>query len=82
MNQFRFRDLVPTDELQQAGCSMTNRDFNGVRITRLHSEAICAEVGERLRAALPANPDRLSPDLLRLTKRLDGVEVGDTPSRN
>jgi hypothetical protein len=55
---------------------MTSQDRNGVQITHVHSEAICTEVGERLRGALPAKPARLPPDLLRLTKRLDSV--GDT----
>ena len=61
---------------------MTSQDRNGVQITHVHSEAICTEVGERLRGALPAKPARLPPDLLRLTKRLDSVERGDTPTRN
>jgi hypothetical protein len=61
---------------------MTRQNPNRVEITRVHSEAICTEVGERLRGALPANPARLPPDLLRLTKRLDSVERGDAPFKN
>jgi hypothetical protein len=58
---------------------MTSQDLNRVQITRDHSEEICTEVAERLRAALTADPAQLPSDLLRLTKRLDSAERTDTP---
>jgi hypothetical protein len=58
---------------------MTSQDTKGVEISHIDSEAICTEVGERLRQALPADPTRLPPDILSLTKRLDGVGRGATP---
>jgi hypothetical protein len=61
---------------------MTSQDHTGVHISGVDSEAICTEVAERLRPALPANPARLPPDLLRLIKRLDSVERGDIPLKN
>ena len=82
MNQFRFCDLVPARRIATNGPLMTSQDSNGVHISRVHSEAICTEVAERLRPALPANPARLPPDLLRLIKRLDSVERGDIPLKN
>jgi hypothetical protein len=53
-----------------------------VQITHVHSEAICTEVGERLRGALPAKPARLPPYLLKLTKRLNSAESGHGPFKN
>jgi hypothetical protein len=82
MNQSRFCDLVPAGELQQLEPFMTRQNPNRVEFTHVHSEAICSEVGERLRSALPAEPARLPPDLLRLTKQLDSVTGGDPPFRN
>jgi hypothetical protein len=58
---------------------MTRQNPKRVEITHVHSEAICTEVGERLRGALPAEPARLPPDLLRLTKRLDSATHAVTP---
>lgn len=57
---------------------MSHQDQNGVEITRTHSEAICTEVGERLRAILRPPTARLPPDLLKLTKRLESFERGDS----
>lgn len=60
---------------------MTSQDLNSVQIDHAHSGAICTEIGERLRATLPGDPEQLPTHLLSLTKRLDGVECGDLPSR-
>ena len=57
---------------------MTSQDPNGVQIDRVHSGAICTEIGERLRAMLTGNP----PHLLSLTDRLDGVKCGDVAFKN
>jgi len=54
---------------------MTSRNPSGVQINRVHSGAICTEIGERLRATLIGNPTCLLPHLLRLTELLDSVEV-------
>jgi hypothetical protein len=53
---------------------MTNQKPQGVQINRVHSGAICAEIGDRLRDAMPAVPTRLPPRLLDLTARLDRIE--------
>jgi hypothetical protein len=56
---------------------MTSRNPNGVQIDRADSGAIRTEIGERLRAALKANPNQLPPYLASLTERFDGVEGDD-----
>ena len=61
---------------------MTNQDQNGVHINRVHSGAICTEIGERLHAALAGNPNRLPPHLLGLTELLDRGASGDGPLKN
>jgi hypothetical protein len=81
MNQFPFWDLVPARRVATNG-PLHNQPGSYRQISRVHSEAICTEVAERLRPALPANPARLPPDLLRLIKRLDSVERGDIPLKN
>jgi hypothetical protein len=55
---------------------MTNQKPHGVQINRVHSGAICAEIGDRLRDAMRAAPTRLPPHLLGLTVRLDRTERG------
>jgi hypothetical protein len=55
---------------------MTNQKPHGVQINRVHSGAICAEIGDRLRDAMAAAPTRLPPHLLDLTARLDRIERG------
>jgi hypothetical protein len=55
---------------------MTKQKPHGVQINRVHSGAICAEIGDRLRDAMPAAPIRLPPHLLGLTARLDRIERG------
>ena len=56
---------------------MTSQDPHGVQINRVHSGAICTEIGERLRTSLAGKPTRLPPDLLALTALLDSAERGD-----
>jgi hypothetical protein len=56
---------------------MTSQVPNGVQIDRLHSSAICTEIGERLRAALAADPNQLPPHLLGLSEQLDSGASGD-----
>jgi hypothetical protein len=50
---------------------------NGVQINQTHSGAICKEIGERLRATLTANPDRLPPRIVGLMERFDSVDRGN-----
>jgi len=59
-----------------------SQDPNGLQIHRVHSGAICTEIGERLRVTLTGNPTRLPPRLLSLTKLLDSVECGDVAFNN
>jgi hypothetical protein len=66
--------------LQQKASFMTSENPNDVQIDRVDSGAICTEIGERLRAALTANPNQLPPYLVSLTERLDGVESGGVAS--
>jgi hypothetical protein len=61
---------------------MTSQDSNDVRRNRVHSRAICTEVGEGPRATLTENPNRLPPYLLSLTKLLDSAERGDVALKN
>jgi len=73
MNQCTFPALVRQVQLQPA-TFMTNQKPHGVHINRVHSGAICAEIGERLHDAIPAAPTRLPPHLLDLTTRLDRIQ--------
>ena len=43
---------------------------NDVKIDRVHSDAICEEIGERLSAALAPPPNELPPRLLTLMDNL------------
>jgi len=61
---------------------MTSQDPNGVQINRVHSGAICTEIGERLSAALAGNPNQLPPNLLGLTELLDSGASGDVALKN
>ena len=56
---------------------MMSQDPDCVQIDRIHTGAICNEIGERLRATLTGNPDRLPPHILGLTERFDSVERGN-----
>lgn len=58
---------------------MTN-PTDGVQIHRVHADAICAEIGERLRFTPIGKPGRFPMDLLRLIERLEKVELGAAPS--
>lgn len=64
------------------GPFMTSQDPNGVQIDRVHSGAICTEVGERLLAALARNPGQMPPRLLRLADLLDSGASSDMAARN
>jgi hypothetical protein len=59
---------------------MTSQDPNGVQIDRVHSGAICTEIGERLRATPTGNPIQLPTRLLTLTELLDDIERSDVAS--
>jgi len=54
---------------------MTSQNSNIVQINRVHSGAICTEIGERLRATLTGIPT--PPPLFRETELLDNAERGD-----
>ena len=54
-----------------------SQDPNGIQIDRIHTGAICKEIGERLRGALRGNPNRLPLHILGLTERFDSVERGN-----
>ena len=58
---------------------MINRYPNSVKINRVHSAAICSEIGERLGVALIAPSTRLPA---RLTELLDIVERNDVSYRS
>lgn len=49
-------------------------DRTDLKINRVHSFAICDEIGERLRTTPTGKPARLPTQLLRLVRRLDKVE--------
>jgi hypothetical protein len=57
---------------------MINRYPSSVKINRVHSAAICFEIGERLADALIAPSSRFPP---RLTELLDIIERNDVSSR-
>lgn len=61
---------------------MTSQNPNGVQIDRVHSGAICTEIGERLRIAMAGTPNPLPSRLLRLLERFDNVERGDVAFKN
>jgi hypothetical protein len=61
---------------------MTSQDPCGIQINRVHSGAICMEIGERLRLTLTGNPTRVPPHLLSLTELLDDVEYGAVTFRS
>jgi hypothetical protein len=56
---------------------MASQDPSGIQIDRVHSGAICIEIGERLRAALAGNPNQLPPHLIGLTELLACGASGD-----
>jgi hypothetical protein len=59
---------------------MTGEGRNGVQINRVHTGAICAEIGERLQITLKGGPTRLPSHLKSLTDLLDSAESRDAPS--
>ena len=65
--------------MQQAEHAMINRYPNSVKINRVHSAAICSEIGERLGDALIAPSTRFPP---RLTELLDIIERNDVSYRS
>jgi hypothetical protein len=52
-----------------------------VQINRIHSGAICKEIGERLSAALGPQSGELSPRLLALIKELAKVDPREAPRK-
>ena len=54
---------------------------NDVQITRVHSGAVCEEIGERLSAALGPQSNELSPRLLALIKELGKVDPREAPRK-
>jgi hypothetical protein len=62
---------------------MTSHVPNGVKINRIHTGAICEEIGERLRASPAGRPNRLPArivnltELLGLMERFESVECGN-----
>ena len=78
MNQCPFWELVQQGELHQAEHVMINQYPNSVEIDRVHSAAICLEIGERLHSALTATSTRLPP---RLTELLDIIAFNDVSFR-
>jgi hypothetical protein len=70
MNQTPLRGLGPATD----GLFMMNQYPNGVQIDQTHSGAICQEIGEKLRASLTANPNRLPPRIVDLMERFDSVD--------
>lgn len=61
---------------------MTSQDPYGVQINRVHSDAICTEIGERLCATLAGSPTKFQPRLLSLAKMLDTAVHGDVVFNN
>jgi hypothetical protein len=55
------------------------RDLARIQISKEHSSAICAEIGDRLRIVLSKLPP-VSPDLARLMARLSELDEHDSPS--
>ena len=53
---------------------MTSQVPNGVKINRIHTGAICEEIGERLRASPAAKPNRLPAHIASLTELLSLME--------
>jgi hypothetical protein len=52
-----------------------------VQIDRIHSGAVCKEIGERLSAALGPRSNELPPRLLALVKQIAEDEPHDEPSK-
>jgi hypothetical protein len=52
-----------------------------VQINRIHSGAICDEIGERLSAALGPQPNELPARLLALIDELVKVEPSEVPPK-
>ena len=51
-----------------------------VQINRIHSGAVCQEIGERLSVELGPQSNELPPRLLALTEQLAKVEPREVPS--
>lgn len=51
-----------------------------VELNRIHSNAICHEIGERLAAAQGPQPNELPPRLVALIDELAKVEPREVPS--
>jgi len=60
---------------------MMGQDPGGVQIDRIHTGAICEEIGERLRVTLTGSPKQLPPHIRGLTERFDSVGRGNAAFR-
>jgi hypothetical protein len=60
---------------------MTSQRPSRIEIDRVHTGAICAEIGERLRAALPCDPARLPPPPVRLMELVDSIGYREAPPK-
>lgn len=60
---------------------MMSQDPGGVRIDRIHTGAICQEIGERLRVTLTGNPKQVPRHILGLTERFDSIDRGNAAFR-
>ena len=76
----RLPGVGPAVELQMA-TFMTGQKPHDVQIDRLHSHAICEEIGERLQFAIPPASDRVPSRLLGLTARLGRIQRGGVLER-
>jgi hypothetical protein len=76
MNQLPLCDLVwQFTSFARNGLFMATRDCSSdARIDSVHSGAICAEIGERLRASVALSSQRWPSDFQRLTELLDEVD--------
>jgi hypothetical protein len=55
--------------------------LNDIHIDRVHSAAICREIGDRLRIALNAERLPLRPSLLSLLERFEAQERSSADSK-
>jgi len=67
--------------LQRMSHFMNATDRKDPPVSRVYSSAIWNEIGERLRSTSMGRPSPISPQLLRLVRELDRLDVSDAPSR-
>jgi len=63
-----LRDIPPNSSLEVIMPNLAHQ--NDVKIDRVHSDAICEEIGERLSVALASQRNELPPRLLALMDNL------------